>query len=148
MIATNKRLLISESRGDSNRYTPCRGKPDQHNTYASHSSPRTPGVRFLQAVPVCDNILLAPTKSKQAPTPGRSLGNQRQKQRLNPRNYFKQELIMKSFVWSNNNGMHMHAKIQSIIKCRYLQTNILVFKFLQFCTINYCIKVSLVNLTV
>jgi hypothetical protein len=33
MTATNKRLLISESRGDSNRCTPCRGKPDQHNTY-------------------------------------------------------------------------------------------------------------------
>jgi hypothetical protein len=32
MTATNKRLLISESRGDSNRCTPCRGKPDQHTT--------------------------------------------------------------------------------------------------------------------
>jgi hypothetical protein len=32
MSATNKRLLISESRGDSNRCTPCRGKPDQHTT--------------------------------------------------------------------------------------------------------------------
>jgi hypothetical protein len=30
--ATNKRLLISESRGDSNRCTPCRGKHDQHAT--------------------------------------------------------------------------------------------------------------------
>jgi hypothetical protein len=50
MIATNKRLLISESRVDSNRYTPCRGKPDQHDMYASHASPRTPGVRFLRAV--------------------------------------------------------------------------------------------------
>jgi hypothetical protein len=30
--ATNKRLLISESHGDSNRCTPCRGKPDQHTT--------------------------------------------------------------------------------------------------------------------
>jgi hypothetical protein len=46
--------------------------------YASHSSPRTPSVRFLRAVSVCDNLLLAPTKSKQAHTPGRSLGNQRQ----------------------------------------------------------------------
>jgi hypothetical protein len=27
MFATNKRLLISESRGDSNRCTPCRGNP-------------------------------------------------------------------------------------------------------------------------
>jgi hypothetical protein len=30
--ATNKRLLISESRGDSNRCTPYREKPDQHAT--------------------------------------------------------------------------------------------------------------------
>jgi hypothetical protein len=74
---TNKRLLISESRDDSNRCTPCRGKPDQHTTHAYHSSPRTPGVRFLWAVPVRDNLSLAPTKLKQAPTPGGSLGNQR-----------------------------------------------------------------------
>jgi hypothetical protein len=78
MTATNKRLLISESRGDSNRCTPCRGKLDQHATYASHSSPCMSDVCFLWAVPVCDNLSLAPTKSKQAPTPGRSLGNQRQ----------------------------------------------------------------------
>jgi hypothetical protein len=32
MTTTNKRLLISESHGDSNRCTPCRGKPDQHAT--------------------------------------------------------------------------------------------------------------------
>jgi hypothetical protein len=32
MTATNKRLLISESHGNSNRCTPCRGKPDQHAT--------------------------------------------------------------------------------------------------------------------
>jgi hypothetical protein len=32
MTATNKRLLISESHGDSNRCTPCRGKLDQHAT--------------------------------------------------------------------------------------------------------------------
>jgi hypothetical protein len=51
MTATNKRLLIFESCGDSNRCTPCRGKPDQHNTYASHASPCTPGVRFLRVVP-------------------------------------------------------------------------------------------------
>jgi hypothetical protein len=38
---TNKRLLISESRDDSNRCTPCRGKLNQHDTYASHASPRT-----------------------------------------------------------------------------------------------------------
>jgi hypothetical protein len=30
MAATNKRLLISESRSDLNRCTPCRGKPNQH----------------------------------------------------------------------------------------------------------------------
>jgi hypothetical protein len=30
--AMNKRLVISESRGDSNQCTPCRGKPDQHVT--------------------------------------------------------------------------------------------------------------------
>jgi hypothetical protein len=51
MAAMNKRLLISESRGDSNQCTPCRGKPDQHDTYASHTSTRTPNVRFLWAVP-------------------------------------------------------------------------------------------------
>jgi hypothetical protein len=32
MTDTNKRLLISESRGDLNRSTPYRGKPDQHVT--------------------------------------------------------------------------------------------------------------------
>jgi hypothetical protein len=35
MAATNKRLLIFESRGDLNRCTPCREKPNQHDTYAS-----------------------------------------------------------------------------------------------------------------
>jgi hypothetical protein len=78
MTATNKRLLKSESRGDSNRCTPCREKPDPHTTYTSHSSPRTPDVRFLWAVLIHDNLSLFPTKSKQAPTPKRSLGNQRQ----------------------------------------------------------------------
>jgi hypothetical protein len=56
MTATNKRLLISESRGGSNRCIPCRGKPDQHDTYASHASPHTPGIRFLWVVPVRDNL--------------------------------------------------------------------------------------------
>jgi hypothetical protein len=37
MIVANKRLLISESRGDSNRCTPCRGKSDQHATHFLHS---------------------------------------------------------------------------------------------------------------
>jgi hypothetical protein len=54
------------------------GKPNQHATYASHSSPRKHDVRFLRVVPVRDNLSLAPTKLKQAPTPERSLGNQRQ----------------------------------------------------------------------
>jgi hypothetical protein len=35
MAATNKQLLIFESHGDSNRCTPYRGKPDQHDTYPS-----------------------------------------------------------------------------------------------------------------
>jgi hypothetical protein len=56
MVATNKRLLISESHGDSNRCTPCRRKPDQHDTYASHAGPRTPSVRFLRVVPIRDNL--------------------------------------------------------------------------------------------
>jgi hypothetical protein len=56
MAATNKRLLISESHGDSNRCTPCSGKPDIRDTYASHDSPRTPRVRFLRAVYVHDNL--------------------------------------------------------------------------------------------
>jgi hypothetical protein len=78
MTATNKWLLISESRSDLNQCTPCRGKLDQHTTYASHSSPHTPSVRFLRAVPIRDNLSLTPTKSKQALTLERSLGNQRQ----------------------------------------------------------------------
>jgi hypothetical protein len=56
MTVINKRLLISESHDDSNRCTPCGGKPDQHTTYASHASPRMPSVRFLWAVPVRGNL--------------------------------------------------------------------------------------------
>jgi hypothetical protein len=56
MAATNKRLLIFESRGDSNRCTPCMGIFDQHNTYASHASLRMPDVRFLQAVLIRGNL--------------------------------------------------------------------------------------------
>jgi hypothetical protein len=52
----NKRILICESRGDSNRCTPYRGKPDQHDTYACHASSRTPGLRFLWVVPVRGNL--------------------------------------------------------------------------------------------
>jgi hypothetical protein len=57
MAVTNNWLLISESRDDSNRCIPCREKPNQHATYASHASPRTSGVRFLRAIPVRDNLL-------------------------------------------------------------------------------------------
>jgi hypothetical protein len=78
MTDINKRLLIFESDGDSNRCTPCRGKPEQHGTYASHSSPHMPDVRFIRAVPIHNNLSLAPMKSKHAPIPGRSLDNQRQ----------------------------------------------------------------------
>jgi hypothetical protein len=65
MTATNKWLLISKSRDDLNRCTPCRGKPDQHSTYASHASPHMPGVRFLRAVPVCGNISRAVNRVEQ-----------------------------------------------------------------------------------
>jgi hypothetical protein len=41
MTAMNKWLHISESLDDLNRCTPYRGKPDQHDTYASHVNPRT-----------------------------------------------------------------------------------------------------------
>jgi hypothetical protein len=56
MTATNKRLLISESRGDLNRCTPCKGKSDQHDTYASRTSPCTFSVRFLRAALVRGNF--------------------------------------------------------------------------------------------
>jgi hypothetical protein len=56
MAGTNKRVLISESRDDLNRCTPYRGKPDQYDMYISHASPHTPGVRFLWAVPIRNNI--------------------------------------------------------------------------------------------
>jgi hypothetical protein len=51
------------------------------------------------------------------------------------------------FVWATNHDMHMHAKIQSICKYRYLQINILVFGFLQFCTMHYCTIINLINPT-
>jgi hypothetical protein len=56
MAAMNKRLLISKSHGDSNQCTPCRGKLNQHDTYASHASLHTPGVRFLRVVPIRGNL--------------------------------------------------------------------------------------------
>jgi hypothetical protein len=54
--AMDKRLLISESHGDSNRCTPCRGKPDTHDTYTSRASPRMPYVCFLLVVHVRGNL--------------------------------------------------------------------------------------------
>jgi hypothetical protein len=44
--------------------------------------------------------------------------------------------------------MNMHAKFQIICKHRYLRTINLVSGFLEFCTIIYCVKVSLVKPTV
>jgi hypothetical protein len=35
-----------------------------------------------------------------------------QEQKLNHRNYSKQKIIMRSFVYANEHGMNMHAKIQ------------------------------------
>jgi hypothetical protein len=64
-IATNKRLLISESHGDSNRCTPYRGKPDQHDTYASHASPHMPNVCFLRMAPICGNLSLVVNRVEQ-----------------------------------------------------------------------------------
>jgi hypothetical protein len=57
--ATNKRLLIFESRDDSNLCTPYREKSDTHNTYASRTNPRTPHICFLRAVHVRGNLSLA-----------------------------------------------------------------------------------------
>jgi hypothetical protein len=57
--AMNKQLLISESHGDSNRCTSCTEKPDTHNMNVSCVSPRTPLVRFLQAVSKRGNLSLA-----------------------------------------------------------------------------------------
>jgi hypothetical protein len=69
MTAINKRLLISESHDDLNRCTSCRGKPDQHAAYASHASPRTPGVHFLWAVPIRDNLSRVIDRVEQAHCP-------------------------------------------------------------------------------
>jgi hypothetical protein len=62
MAATSKRLLISESRDDLNRCTPYRGKPNQHDTHASHTSPYMPRVCFLRAVPVRGNLSRGPNR--------------------------------------------------------------------------------------
>jgi hypothetical protein len=76
MTATNKPLLISESHGDSNRCTPYRRKPKQH---AIH--PPCLICIWSQTIHLTwsawDNLFLVPTKSKQAPPPGRSLHDQR-----------------------------------------------------------------------
>jgi hypothetical protein len=56
---TNKQLLISESRSDSNRCTPYKGKLDTHDTYASRVIQRMPHVRFLWAVHVRAKLSLA-----------------------------------------------------------------------------------------
>jgi hypothetical protein len=55
MVATNKRLLISESHDNLNGCTPCRGKLDRYDTYTFHTSLCMLGVRFLRAVPVRGN---------------------------------------------------------------------------------------------
>jgi hypothetical protein len=46
---------IWESQRFESMYT-MQGKPDTHDTYAFHTSPRTSLVRFLQAVPVRGNL--------------------------------------------------------------------------------------------
>jgi hypothetical protein len=43
-----------------------------------------------------------------------------QKQRLNPKNYSKLEIILKLFVWATGDDMNMHAKLQIICKHKYL----------------------------
>jgi hypothetical protein len=65
MATTKKRLFISESHGNSNQCTPYRGKPDQHDTYASHDSPHTPGICFLWMVPIRGNLSGRPNKAGQ-----------------------------------------------------------------------------------
>jgi hypothetical protein len=43
-----------------------------------------------------------------------------QKQKLNTRNYYKQEIIMNLFVRVTGDDMNIHAKFQIICKDRYL----------------------------
>jgi hypothetical protein len=54
--AMNKRLLLSESRGDSNWCTPYGGKPDTHGMYTFCASPCTSLIRFQRAIPVRGNL--------------------------------------------------------------------------------------------
>jgi hypothetical protein len=42
-----------------------------------------------------------------------------QEQKLNPRNYSEQEIIMTIFVQANYHDVHMHAKIQCMDMHRY-----------------------------
>jgi hypothetical protein len=50
--ATNKWLLISESHGDSNRCTSCRGKLDQHATRISRLVCVWPSTRWISRCPL------------------------------------------------------------------------------------------------
>jgi hypothetical protein len=70
-------ILISKSHCVTNRCTPCREKP--------RSTQHTLSTLDLRMVPDhtslvvhVGNLSLVPTRPKQAPTPGRSLGNRRQ----------------------------------------------------------------------
>jgi hypothetical protein len=54
--AMNKRLLLSESRDDSNCCTPYGGKPDTQDMYAFHVSPCTSLIHFQRAIPVRGNL--------------------------------------------------------------------------------------------
>jgi hypothetical protein len=74
--ATNKRLLISKSRGDSNRCTPCSEKPDKHDMYAFHLSPRTvPEKKGSRSVPsFSPEPTLKQWGQSQASVDGRLLG--------------------------------------------------------------------------
>jgi hypothetical protein len=53
-----------------------------------------------------------------------------QEQKLNPRNYSEQEIIMSIFVGNTDHDMNIQAKIHSISNYRSLQINILVLGFL------------------
>jgi hypothetical protein len=77
MTATNQWLLIFESHDDLNRCTPCRGKLDQH----AICPPCLICIWCWTIHLTCsanDNLSLVPTKSKEAPTPRRSIDSQRQ----------------------------------------------------------------------
>jgi hypothetical protein len=76
MTAMNKRLLISESHDDSNWCTPCRGNRSTRHTLSTINFHRVPNP--TSHVVCVGNHSLVPTRTKQAPTPGRSLSDQRQ----------------------------------------------------------------------